>query len=67
MDAKEGGYQETRGCGDVDMEEDGEDSWTEKISNEEVLRRVGEESQLMSLIQTRKMKWIGHSIRGWGL
>ena len=42
-------------------------SWTEKISNEEVLRRIGEERQLMSLIRTRKRKWIGHSIRGEGL
>ena len=42
-------------------------SWTEKMSNEEVLRRIGEERQLMSLIRTRKRKWIGHSIRGEGL
>ena len=42
-------------------------SWTEKISNEEVLKRIGEERQLMSLIRTRKRKWIGHSIRGEGL
>ena len=41
--------------------------WSEKISNEEVLRRISEERQLMSLIQTRKRKWIGHSIRGEGL
>ena len=42
-------------------------SWTEKISNEEVLRRIGEERQLVSLVRTRKRKWIGHSIRGKGL
>ena len=42
-------------------------SWTEKISNEEVLRRIGEERQLMSLIRTSKRKWIGHSVRGEGL
>ena len=42
-------------------------SWTEKISNEEVLRRIGEGRQLMSLIRPRKRKWIGHSIRGEGL
>ena len=39
-------------------------SWTEKISNEEVLRRIGEERQLMSLIRTRKHKLIGLSMRG---
>ena len=42
-------------------------SWTEKISNKDVLRRIDEERQLMSLILTRKRKWIGHSIRGEGL
>ena len=42
-------------------------SWTEKITNEEVLKRVGEERQLMKLIRSRKKNWIGHVLRGKGL
>ena len=42
-------------------------SWTEKITNEEVLRRVGESSPIMMTIARRKKNWIGHIIRGEGL
>ena len=42
-------------------------SWTDKISNEEVLRRVGEERHLMNLLRNRKKNWIGHVLRGEGL
>ena len=41
-------------------------SYTQKISNEEVLRRVGEEHQVMSIVRSRKRKWIGHVVRGEG-
>ena len=66
MDAKEGGYQYEAAEMWIwrRMEKI---SWTEKISNEEVLRRIGEKRELMSLIRTRTRKWIGHSIRGEGL
>ena len=42
-------------------------SWTEKITNEEVLRRVGESRTMMRTIVRRKKNWIGHVIRGEGL
>ena len=42
-------------------------SWTEKITNEEVLKRVGEERQLIKMIRNRKKNWIGHVLRGDGL
>ena len=34
-----------------------------KISNEEVLRRVGEERISMEIIQRRQGTWIGHTLR----
>jgi hypothetical protein len=42
-------------------------SWTEKLTNEEVLKRVGEERQLVQLLRNRQKKWIGHVLRGDGL
>ena len=42
-------------------------SYTQKVSNEEVLRRVGEERQVMSIVRSRKRKRIGHVVRGEGL
>ena len=42
-------------------------NWTEKITNEKVLRRVGESRTMMMTIVRRKKNWIGHIIRGEGL
>ena len=42
-------------------------SWTEKITNEEVLRRVGEKRSMVETIVRRKKNWIGHIMRGDGL
>jgi len=42
-------------------------SWKDMITNEEVLRRVGVERDLMSMLRNRKKKWIGHVLRGDGL
>ena len=42
-------------------------SYTERVTNEEVLRRVGEERQLLNLIRNRKKNWIGHILRGDGI
>jgi hypothetical protein len=42
-------------------------SWTDKITNEEVLERVGINRQLMSQLRNRKKNWIGHILRGDGL
>ena len=42
-------------------------SWMEKKTNEEVLKTVGEERQLVKTIQRRKKNWIGHILHGDGL
>jgi len=39
-------------------------SYTDRITNEEVLKRVGEERQIMNLIRSRKRNWMGHILRG---
>ena len=38
-------------------------SWTERISNEEVLRRMGVERELIVKIRTSQMRFIGHVMR----
>ena len=35
-------------------------SWTDHVRNEEVLRRVKEERNILRTIKRRKFKWIGH-------
>ena len=42
-------------------------SWKEKLSNEEVLVRIGEKRKLINTITERKKRWIGHVLRGEGL
>ena len=42
-------------------------SWTERVRNEEVLRRVGEQRTLINTIRRRKARWTGHVIRSEGL
>lgn len=42
-------------------------SWRDKVTNEEVLRRVSQERQLMKEITRRKKNWIGHILRRNGL
>jgi len=42
-------------------------SWTEKKTNEKVLKIVEEDRKLVNTIITRKRKWIGHILRGEGL
>ena len=39
-------------------------SWTEHITNEEVLKRVDESRSLLQVIRERQHKWIGHILRG---
>ena len=39
-------------------------SWTDKITNEEVLERVGTDKQLIYALRNRKKSWIGHVLRG---
>ena len=38
-------------------------SWTEKVTNEEVMKKVGCEKRLYSIIHTKKLKYFGHIIR----
>jgi len=38
-------------------------SWTEKITNEEVWKRIGEEKSILTTIQQRKHNWLGHVLR----
>ena len=40
-----------------------EEEWTDKISNEEVLRCVGEHRSLVNTVIKRKKSWIGHVLR----
>jgi hypothetical protein len=42
-------------------------SWTQKISNEEVLMKVGEHRSVLNIINQRKHNWIGHILRHEGL
>ena len=42
-------------------------SWKDRISNVEVLGRVGVERDLMNMLRSRKKSWIGHVLRGDGL
>uniref|UniRef100_A0A8D9A6H6 Uncharacterized protein n=1 Tax=Cacopsylla melanoneura TaxID=428564 RepID=A0A8D9A6H6_9HEMI len=37
--------------------------WTDKVRNEEVLRRVGEQRSLLKAIRKRKRNWLGHILR----
>ena len=37
--------------------------WTDHVSSEEKLQRVGEKRQLINHIRERQAKWIGHVMR----
>jgi len=39
-------------------------SWTEHMTNEEVLQRVDEKRSLITTIRERQKNWIGHVLRG---
>ena len=42
-------------------------SWLDTVTNEEILRRVNEERQILNSIWQRKHRWIGHVLRHDGL
>ena len=42
-------------------------SWTDKVTNEEVLSRGGVQRQLMNILRNRKKSWMVHVLRGNGL
>ena len=37
--------------------------WSEKVTNEQVLERIGEKRTLLNNILRRKANWIGHILR----
>ena len=37
--------------------------WSEKVTNEQVLERIGDKRTLLNNILRRKANWIGHSLR----
>jgi hypothetical protein len=39
---------------------DGENSWNERVRNDEALLRVKEERHILHAIKTRKAEWIGY-------
>ena len=41
----------------------GKIKWSEKITNEQVLQRIGEKRTLLNNILLRKANWIGHILR----
>ena len=45
------------------LEKDGEDSWNDRLRNEEVLLRVNEQRNILHEIRKRKANWIGHILR----
>ena len=45
------------------LEENGEIKWSEKVTNEQVLDRIGENRALLNNILRRKANWIGHILR----
>jgi hypothetical protein len=42
-------------------------SWTEKMTNEAVMKIIGEKQRMVAVIIQRKKNWIGHVVRGDGL
>ena len=45
----------------------GKISWTERVSNNDILRILGEERALIKTCKERQKKWIGHIRRHNGL
>ena len=41
-------------------------SWFDKVTNEEVLRRVKESRQILNSVWQKKQQWIGHVLRRGG-
>ena len=42
-------------------------SWLDKVTNEEALRRVNKDRQILNSVWQRKHRWIGHVLRHDGL
>ena len=39
-------------------------NWTEHVSNEDVLKQIGDKRSLLTVIDQRQKNWIGHILRG---
>lgn len=39
-------------------------SWTEHVTNEQVLRRIGRDRKLLTIMKRRKTGYLGHIYRG---
>ena len=37
--------------------------WLDKVRNDEVLRRIGEERRILKVIENRKRNWLGNCLR----
>ena len=37
--------------------------WVDKVRNDEVLRRIGEERRILKVIENKKRNWLGHCLR----
>ena len=48
----------------MDLEKNGKGQLEDKVSNEEVLVRIGEKRKLIGTITERKKRWIGHVLKG---
>jgi hypothetical protein len=48
---------------DVNVDINGEDSWTDHVRNEEVLLGVQEQRNILQEIRKRKANWIAHILR----
>jgi len=38
-------------------------SWKDKVTNEDVLKKVNESKNMLNVIRQRKRKWIGHVLK----
>lgn len=38
--------------------------WTDRVTNEEVIRGMGKEREIMNIIKARKLEYLGHIMRG---
>jgi len=38
-------------------------SWTDKVTNKDVLKKLNESKNMLNVIRQRKRKWIGHVLR----
>ena len=67
MNIEKGRYQEIGKCRGVFRRRMERVSWSGRMTNEVVLRRIGEKRTLFETIYGRQRKWLGHDMRHQGL